>query len=134
MDSYGDGLCCEYGLGHWEILNDDGAIISYSNGEFGESETDQFCTDDEPNGIDAFSNIEGLVYPNPANESLTIEFPTLEGRIVITDLEGRTIMNFNLVAETSKTLDVSSWSEGMYLITFVGADSEIITRRITITH
>ena len=67
-------------------------------------------------------------------ESLTIELPTLEGRIVITDLEGRTIMNFNLVAETSTTLDVSSWSEGMYLITFVGADSEIVTRRITITH
>jgi len=43
-------------------------------------------------------------------------------------------MNINLVGETSKTLDVSSWSEGMYLITFVGADSEIITRRITITH
>ena len=134
-DSYGDGLCCEYGLGHWEILNDDGAIISYSNGEFGESETDQFCTDDEPNGIDAVSsNIEGLVYPNPANESLTIEFPTMEGHFVITDLEGRTIMTANLVGETRKTLDVSSWSEGMYLITFVGADSEIMTRRITIIH
>jgi hypothetical protein len=134
-DSYGDGLCCEFGLGHWEILNDDGAIISYSNGEFGESETDQFCTDDEPNGIDAVSsNIEGLVYPNPANESLTIEFPTMEGHFIITDLEGRTIMTANLVGETRKTLDVSSWSEGMYLITFVGADSEIMTRRITIIH
>ena len=135
MDSYGDGLCCEYGLGHWEILNDQGAIISYGNGEFGESETDQFCTDDAPNGIDAVSsNIEGLLYPNPANESLTIEFPTMEGHIIITDLEGRTIMTANLVGETRKTLDVSSWSEGMYLITFVGADSEIMTGRITIIH
>jgi len=135
MDSYGDGLCCEYGLGHWEILNDQGAIISYGNGEFGESETDQFCTDDAPNGIDAVSsNIEVLLYPNPANESLTIEFPTMEGHIIITDLEGRTIMTANLVGETRKTLDVSSWSEGMYLITFVGADSEIMTGRITIIH
>jgi hypothetical protein len=58
----------------------------------------------------------------------------MEGHIIITDLEGRTIMTANLVGETRKTLDVSSWSEGMYLITFVGADSEIMTRRITIIH
>ncbi len=58
----------------------------------------------------------------------------MEGRIVITDLEGRVMMNVNLIDETSKTLDVSSWSEGMYLITFVGADSEIMTGRITIIH
>ena len=134
-DSYDDGLCCDFGFGHWEILNDEGAIIYYSDGEFGGSETVQFCTDDAPIGIEAVSSdIEGLVYPNPANESLTIEFPTMEGDFVITDLEGRTIMNAKLAGETPVTFDVSSWSEGMYLITFAGVDSEIMTRRITIIH
>ena len=134
-DSWGDGICCEYGEGHWEILNNNSAIIANSNGEFGDSETEQFCTNDEPSEMgDLPSNIEWLVYPNPANESLTIEFPIMEGQILITDIEGRTMMNGKLVGETSQTLDVSSWSEGMYLVTLKGANSKMMTRRITITH
>jgi lysyl endopeptidase len=134
-DSWGDGICCEYGEGHWEILNENSVIIANSNGEFGDSETEQFCTDDEPSEMgDIPSNIESLVYPNPANKSLTIEFPLMEGQILITDIEGRIMMNANLVGETSQTLDVSSWSEGMYLVTLKGANSKMMTRRITITH
>ena len=134
-DSYGDGLCCEYGNGHWDILNDSGEIIAHGNGEFGETETEQFCTNDEPDGIEALTSIaQGLIYPNPANESLTIEFPTMNGLLIITDCTGRKMMSEQIGNETSKTLDVSSWSEGMYILTLMGRDSEICTSRFTVTH
>lgn len=134
-DSYGDGLCCEYGLGSWEILNDDGLTIEYSNGEFEDSESVQFCTNDEPTGMNATApRAEGRVYPNPANESLTLEFPSMEGQIAITDLEGRTIARLSLAGELSHNLDVSSWPEGMYLLTISYPDAESMTRRITIIH
>jgi hypothetical protein len=36
--------------------------------------------------------------------------------------------------ETNTKIDVSSWSEGIYIVTWMGKDDEIMTRRITIAH
>jgi hypothetical protein len=132
-DSYGDGICCEYGYGNWAIFDDQGDVISSSTGEFGNSETEQFCTDEA--SIDLLENgIDGLIYPNPASEVLNIDFPKLEGRIFISDITGRTMMDVTFERETSTKIDVSSWSEGIYIITWMGKDNEIMTRRITIAH
>lgn len=40
-DSYGDGICCGYGNGSYEVT--DGATVLASGGEFGASETTNFC-------------------------------------------------------------------------------------------
>ncbi len=34
-DSYGDGICCDYGNGFAKILNENNQIIAQSNGQFG---------------------------------------------------------------------------------------------------
>jgi hypothetical protein len=80
------------------------------------------------------NGIDGLIYPNPASEVLNIDFPKLEGRIFISDITGRTMMDVTFERETSTKIDVSSWSEGIYIITWMGKDNEIMTRRITIAH
>jgi len=132
-DSYGDGICCEYGNGSWAIYDGEGDVISSSTGEFGDSETDQFCTNEA--SIDVLENgLDGLMYPNPANEVLNIDFPRLEGRIFISDITGRTMMDVVFERETNTKIDVSSWSEGIYIVTWMGKDDEIMTRRITIAH
>jgi CARDB len=43
FDAYGDGICCAYGDGNYEILDANGDIVA-SGGEFGNSETAEFCT------------------------------------------------------------------------------------------
>jgi len=132
-DSYGDGICCEYGEGNWAIYDGQGDVISSSTGEFGDSETDQFCTDEA--SIDVIENgLDGLMYPNPANEVLNIDFPRLEGRIFISDITGRTMMDVVFERETNTKINVSDWSEGVYIVTWMGKDDEIMTRRITIAH
>jgi metallopeptidase family M12-like protein/type IX secretion system substrate protein len=40
-DSYGDGICCGYGNGSYEVTN--GATVLASGGAFGSSETTNFC-------------------------------------------------------------------------------------------
>ncbi len=45
-DAYGDGICCAYGEGNYGIFNADGVPIFTSTGEFGSSETTNFCTSD----------------------------------------------------------------------------------------
>jgi len=46
FDSFGDGICCGFGSGSYTITLD-GEILG-SGGEFGDSETIDFCTDDDP--------------------------------------------------------------------------------------
>jgi len=42
LDSYGDGLCCGFGEGSYEVADDNGSIIT-SGAEFGASESIDFC-------------------------------------------------------------------------------------------
>lgn len=43
FDSYGDGICCGYGQGSYEITDADGTILFSSTGEFAFEETNDFC-------------------------------------------------------------------------------------------
>jgi len=65
---------------------------------------------------------------------MNIEFPKLEGRIFISDITGRTMMDVTFDREPNTTIDVSAWTEGLYIVTWMGKDDEMMTRRITITH
>lgn len=47
-DAYGDGICCDWGNGFFELLDAQGAIIAASDGNFGDFEAIDFCID---NGI-----------------------------------------------------------------------------------
>ena len=46
-DSYGDGICCGYGNGSYEVTDASGAVLA-SGGAFGSSETTNFCLDSAP--------------------------------------------------------------------------------------
>jgi len=45
FDSWGDGICCGYGEGNYEIIVD-GESIYVGDGQFGSSERTEFCSDD----------------------------------------------------------------------------------------
>jgi len=42
-DDYGDGICCDYGQGSFEILDDNGNVVADSDGFFGYYEIVDFC-------------------------------------------------------------------------------------------
>ncbi len=42
-DSYGDGLCCDYGEGRYQLLDHHGAVIFASDGYYGYRESFRFC-------------------------------------------------------------------------------------------
>lgn len=43
FDSFGDGMCCAYGPGGYEITDADGLPLLTSNGQFSTIETSEFC-------------------------------------------------------------------------------------------
>lgn len=52
-DSYGDGMCCNYGDGYFRLQNN-GKIIA-TGGDFGDSTVIQFCLDDNYSDIDSIA-------------------------------------------------------------------------------
>lgn len=56
-DSYGDGICCGFGLGDFEMLDASGAQLAYNNGDFGHEAHEVFCPDGSGCEITAVVNV-----------------------------------------------------------------------------
>lgn len=44
-DTYGDGICCDFGEGNFIILNFEGELLLFNDGDFGSGVTESFCQD-----------------------------------------------------------------------------------------
>ena len=45
IDSYGDGMCCQYGRGSYSLEDNNGNVL-IEGGQFGFSEVEEFCLND----------------------------------------------------------------------------------------
>ena len=116
-DSYGDGLCCEYGEGAWTILDENGDEVD-SGGEFEEFDQSVFCT--EISAVGSILDAEGpTVYPNPATTTIYMDAQDWLGSDVrVFDASGKLIDRF-VLRTASESIDVSNWSPGLYTISTV---------------
>lgn len=70
-DEYGDGICCEYGNGNYEILSPEGDVMG-SGAEFGDDESIEFCLPFVCAGLDvSVSGTDENLYTGGANGSAT---------------------------------------------------------------
>lgn len=71
------------------------------------------------------------VYPNPAQDFVTVEFPEMHkiNTITLTDLAGTEIQKFDTFNNTM-TIDLSKFPSGIYLIYIYTKDREIVRRII----
>lgn len=58
-------------------------------------------------------NLEAEVFPNPAENSITIKIPVSNGTLEVTDMIGKKVGNYTLTQQ-STTLDVSQYPNGLY--------------------
>jgi len=70
FDSFGDGICCEFGEGFYTLTTDSADVI-IDGGEFSSSEITEISIGEELSTADAFLNTIAL-YPNPANNEITL--------------------------------------------------------------
>lgn len=71
------------------------------------------------------------LYPNPANEEVTIQCSQQTvTRIVISDLTGRIIMENNERFEGSKTINTAGLSNGIFFIKISGEQKEVVEKLI----
>ena len=113
-DSYGDGLCCEYGEGAWTILDENGATVD-SGGEFEDSDQTVFCTN-VSDVREAYQADAPSAFPNPASSFVQLDAPDWIGSDLRAFDGAGKIMTTLRLTNSSTVLDVSNWSAGLYLL------------------
>ena len=117
-DSYGDGMCCNYGNGSYTLT--DGGTTLASGGSFNSSETTSFCVGGAINSTNFMvttsdDNTSNMfkVHPNPVKETLNVSLIGFEAQsFEIHNMLGQLVMK----GSYSETIDVSDLDDGVYLI------------------
>src|SRR5690554_7320235 len=67
------------------------------------------------------------IYPNPANHVVNIDFAeTLNlGKVMVTDLSGRTLIQQSIVGQSSLNVDVSALANGVYTISIINESGNL---------
>ena len=130
-DSFGDGMCCDWGNGGWTLSGPDGAVVG-SGGSFGFSDNVDFCT---PETSEAYDLGQPVVwaFPNPADSEIRIDWPRERGVIRVLDVTGREVLLLENEQRTS-IWDTSAWPEGTYVAAWKGPQGQSSVVRLTIVH
>lgn len=94
-----------------------------ANSPIGQKDTDPIDSEDFDQRID--------VFPNPSSGKVTFKFLKgfAEGAFILTDLNGRKILNEKLSLELTQTFDLSNLSDGLYIVK-ISTDNEVHTQKL----
>ncbi|MEO0404835.1 MAG: T9SS type A sorting domain-containing protein, partial [Bacteroidota bacterium] len=124
-DSFGDGICCDWGEGGFEIL--EGNTELATGGEFGDSQTVPFCVGIV--NVEEVGSASFAMYPNPAGDELTLQMDeNLEAnKIQVINSLGQTIVERTALDNNLVTLDLTNVPAGWYIVRVVG-DNTMLTQ------
>jgi len=69
-DSYGDGICCDWGSGHYELFHESMGSVAYG-GEFGQTETVTFMTPCDDSPVPAPTSVVSTPVPAPTHSPVS---------------------------------------------------------------
>jgi len=135
-DTYGDGICCSYGSGSYELTA--GSTVLASGGSFGSSETTNFCVG---GGTTSFTTTSALnttsegarpggfrVYPNPAEDKLNI-FTDKMGAVSYSIINaGSKVWKTGSLSSNQGSIDVSDLKAGFYFIKATDGENTVIKK------
>ncbi len=121
-DYWGDGICCQYGNGSYEVVDMASGETILDGGSFGAEEAKNFAA-----GILSVDNVTAVndfaMFPNPTNGLLNVEFNLVSSQRVsidVLDLTGRLVISRDLgvlpAGYSLQQVDLSGHSEGLYLL------------------
>lgn len=137
-DAYGDGACCSYGNGSYNLKSGGNTIFS-GPANYGKGLSKWFKTDVNA-GINNLQNIQPIlsIYPNPANEKINIQMNSIKEEmytINIINSIGQTIYTSkeNIVGEKNIEINTKNFATGIYHIN-VQSSENTFTKTISIVH
>lgn len=134
--NYQDGMCCDYGNGGYEVVDNSGNILA-SGGAFGYTETKQFKV--SILGVEDEESVGGInIFPNPSTGNFNIDLSLLKKSNVavnITNVMGQMVYNDSkqsmAAGQHIMNMDLSALSNGMYMVNIYVGD-KLYSQRITV--
>ena len=115
FDSFGDGICCEFGEGFYTLTTDSADVI-IDGGEFSSSEITEISIGEELSTGDAFLNTIAL-YPNPANNEITLSIGDTNDissyRVYTTFGQ---LLQEGTLQKNKEVISVSRYTAGIYFV------------------
>lgn len=121
-------------VGSWEnfYLTFSGVITSISH-ELFESGIVNLCVEElELEGIDSENLIETNLYPNPAQNQITIESSEMISAVEIYSLAGALVLNNSNIATSKITLSIDELKTGIYLVKTRTANGTESIKKLTV--
>jgi hypothetical protein len=131
-DAVGDGMCCNYGNGDFRVLDSQGGVLLEGNGEFGFTQSDNFCVNWV--GIGEAQASPMHIVPNPSTGRITVYLPDTRSNLHlrVQDALGRTVWTGEAATGLQQTaLDLGHVAEGTYVLT-AESDQERYVQRLVI--
>lgn len=137
-DSFGDGMCCYNGNGFFRLIQGlTGTSYLANTGDFGAYKTVNFTLNAPNSIVENNYSTQLVVKPNPSNGLITVYFNGEKNQIesleIFDALSHRIYIDSKIeLAAEGKQIDLSNYSEGIYLIR-VKQGQKQFTKRIIIT-
>ncbi|MBP8822343.1 MAG: trypsin-like peptidase domain-containing protein [Flavobacteriales bacterium] len=129
MDQYGDGICCSYGMGDFQVVSGNGAVLVDGDGDFEDSADAPFCI--EASAI-AESEAQGgmAVFPNPSTGRLDVMLAGWQaGSLRVRDMAGRVLLHErSQVNWARRTIDLALLADGCYALEVEGDGHRTVQR------
>jgi lysyl endopeptidase len=113
-DEYGDGMCCTYGNGSYELTLADGTVIA-SGGSFGSEEATGFSLLEEMGTANNALQRAVSVYPNPSNGVYNVTITNgMAPQYTVYSILGQELAAGKITA--NGTINLGSAANGIYLL------------------
>lgn len=113
-DTYGDGICCNFGSGQYEIRDDNGILLA-SGGLFGFETSDNFRGASVLN-LDKFKTSKISLFPNPSSDVLNIQSEYTPDSYSIISTLGQVLKTSKVDSNSEFSVDISEFKSGLYFI------------------
>lgn len=127
-DSNDNGICCNYGNGYYYIKDAKGNKFIEGDGDFGSEARNLFTIKNNMTEVESVSQESLKVYPNPADEYLTVEGEMTS--VEVYNTIGQCLFN-KTVNGNSTRINLSEFSNGIYLLR-VNNNGEVTTRKFSV--
>lgn len=131
-DAVGNGICCDYGEGYYQIKDSKGNLLVDGDGGFGSQASVLLSVTD---GVSVNENVatEAFnIFPNPVKDVLTVKGENMS-KVVIYNSLGQMVESIDCTEDEVK-VNVNAYQNGMYFINVIDNNGDMTTSKVSVLH
>ena len=132
-DAVGNGICCSFGEGYYQIKDSKGNIVVDGDGDFGSEASALLSIGGSGVAVEEIETVESYnIFPNPVKDVLTVKGENMK-QVVISNALGQVVETIN-TNDNEVKVNVNAYNNGMYFINVIDNNGEMTTSKVSVLH